>query len=63
MSAGKKNLWMMISFVALGMSLLVGFKVKNSQEAAPEKEICREQPRAAALKKASLQLWENIVRL
>jgi hypothetical protein len=35
----------------------------KQHDQAPEKEICREPARETALKKASLQLWENIVRL
>ena len=63
MKAGKLTIWTIVCFTALALSAWVGFKGSKGQESESDKEICKEQTKGAALKKASLQLWENIVRL
>jgi hypothetical protein len=63
MRAGKMTIWTIVCFTALVLSAWIGIKGSKSQEAAPEKEICKEPAQGTALKRASLQLWENIVKL
>lgn len=63
MRARKMNLWTIVGCTAILLGALYGFKMTKQHDQAPEKEICREPARETALKKASLQLWENIVRL
>ncbi|TAH05452.1 MAG: hypothetical protein EAZ17_01010 [Sphingobacteriales bacterium] len=63
MRAGKMTIWMIVCCTALVLSAWIGIKGSKSQEAAPEKEICKEPAQGTALKRASLQLWENIVKL
>jgi hypothetical protein len=57
---------MIVSITALGIVASYGWMSTNkvtAQECPPEKEISGEPARETALKRASLQLWENIVRL
>jgi hypothetical protein len=64
MSARKLDIWMIITFVGLGIVASYGLKqVRISMETGPDKEVSREHSRTATLKRASLQLWENIVKL
>jgi hypothetical protein len=63
MRARKMTIWTIVCFTALALIALIGIKGSKSREATPEKEICREPPQGTVLKRASLQLWENIVKL
>jgi len=63
MRARKMNLWMIVSFLALAMIASYGYSTKKPVINTVEKEVCREQVRETTIKRASLQLWENIVRL
>ena len=57
------NLWMIVSLLALALMASYGYSTKKPVANSVEKEVCREQVRETTLKRASLQLWENIVRL
>lgn len=63
MRAGKMTIWTIVCCTALALSAWIGFNSPKNQEPAPESEICKEPAQGTALKRASLQLWENIVRL
>lgn len=63
MRAGKMTIWTIVCCTALVFSAWIGIKGPKTQEVAAEKEICKEPTQGSALKRASLQLWENIVKL
>lgn len=64
MRARKLDIWMIITFVGLGIVASYSLKqARKSMEMGSDKEVSREQSRTATLKRASLQLWENIVKL
>lgn len=63
MRARTRNIWMIISLLALGMMGLYGYSSKK--DISSGKEVCTEQVKEKDGKKTiySLQLWENMIRL
>jgi hypothetical protein len=57
------NPWMIISLLALALVASFGYSTKKVTDNTTGKEVCREQVKETTLKRTSLQLWENIVRL
>ena len=64
MRARKMNLWMIVSLLALALVTSYGYSTKKATDTtSTDKEVCREQVKETSLRRASLQLWENIARL
>jgi hypothetical protein len=71
MRARKLNLWMIVSVLALALIASYGYSTKKVTDSTTDKEVCKASDkedcktsvRETSLKRASLQLWENIARL